>query len=513
MTTPSAVQQKTLFVGSKRICQQIAYVLDLRDYTLAEKLTLQNYEQFCAGRIYVCEFKRKSGELVAKEVFCKKATNIYYLEDVCRKLDQEYVENRKRHKNDLRNFKVALTENHYRETFTQRARQLLRAMRDVGLRVRYHVQKNITKHIIKRYRYQKQIPHQYLRYLRCLKPSELLLYVLYAEPNPHIQCTRLEANMQFDEGGNIKGCSSVAVPFGNLLYDGEVKEIFHSAYARIVKLSSLNRSHCLCNFHTWCKGYCSGKPLLPTENWETPMSPKFIFLTFDRSCNLCCKSCRTKPYRMDRKSRQCATVITTKLLRSGVLEQVDALELAGSGETFYSPYYRQVLTTDLQRKQIKIKSNGVLFDQNNWQLLVGKYTTIDVNISVDAATEETYRKLRGANWNQLQQNLQMLSDLHRQKQIRKFNLNFVVQRDNFREMPAFVQLGKSLGVDKIQFQRLNQTRGMTAQQLHEQCLIMDNQYLDYELWCVLQDPIFNDPIVDLSGLQRYLDVSEQRYRQ
>ena len=215
---------------------------------------------------------------------------------------------------------------------------------------------------------------------------------------------------------------------------------------------------------------------------------------------------------MDDIARSQKTVIVDKLLRSGYLEQAQMLVVASMGEVFYSPYYRQLITTNLQRQQVKIKSNGTLFNEDNWQLLENKYKIIDAEISVDAATAETYQKLRGADFNNLMRNLKMLADLHRQKQIREFNLSFVVQRENFHEMPAFVKLGRMLGADCINFQRMNNFGNQTEQEFLERCLIIDNKYLDYELWCVLQDPIFKDSIVDLRGLQRYIDASERRYR-
>jgi len=49
----------------------------------------------------------------------------------------------------------------------------------------------------------------------------------------------------------------------------------------------------------------------------------------------------------------------------------------------------------------------------------------------------------------------MLAELHDQGKIRNFKINFVVQRDNYHEMPEFVKLGKSLGVDTVEFLRMN----------------------------------------------------------
>ncbi len=511
--TATEEHNQVLFVGSKRICPQIAYVLEIQDYACVEKLTKQNFDQYRNYQIYVCEFKRKSRKLVEQKLLRETTHNVQFLDDICRTLDEAYYANRKRHENECQDKKKSNST--VRRSFLRRilygVKHPLRAVRYVSSRIKMASIKSAVKH----HKCQNQIRKGNFKllqkYLQNLKPSELLLYVLYAKPDEKIQCTNLETNI-FVQSGSLKGCCGAMVSFGNLLRDGELDEIYHSAYARIVKLSSLNRSYCLCNLFRWCKGYCSNGKVQAQEQYDTVKIPKLISISFDFSCNLCCKSCRTKPYVMDDETKQRANIIVTKLLRSGYLDQTRDLVMAGMGEVFYSPYYRQLWITDLQRQNIKILSNGTLFNEENWRLVADKYTGIDVNISVDAATAETYQKLRHADFNHLMKNLTMLSDLRRQNKIRKFGLNFVVQRDNFREMPAFVELGRSLGVNHINFQRLNNLGSFTAQELLDGCLILGNKYLDYELWCVLQDPIFQDPIVDLKILQRYIDASEQRYR-
>lgn len=241
--------------------------------------------------------------------------------------------------------------------------------------------------------------------------------------------------------------------------------------------------------------------------------PAQITVAIDRTCNLCCKSCRNKRFVMDKLTQTRISLMANKIQQSGYLDKTNKLYVAGQGEVFYSPYYRQLVETKLQRKNIVILSNGTLFNEKNWNWLKGKYETIDVIISVDAATADTYKKLRGADFNALMKNLETLANLHRQKQIRKFNLNFVVQRDNYREMIKFVELGRALGVDQIEFQHMNNFGNLTKKEYLQRCMIVKHKYLDKELWQILRDPIFQEPIVDLSGLKRYMVATEQKEQQ
>ena len=215
---------------------------------------------------------------------------------------------------------------------------------------------------------------------------------------------------------------------------------------------------------------------------------------------------------MDDEEKQRATALAEKLLKSGWLEKINTLVLAGMGEVFYSSYYRQLLITDLQRNQVCILSNGILFNEENWQKIANKYKKIGVEISIDAATKETYKKLRGGDFKTLFKNLTMIANLRRQNKIINFAINFVVQRENFHEMITFVRMGIELGVDRVIFQNMFSRYFFNPKEYKNNCLIIKNKYLDYELWKVLQDPIFQNPIVDLRRLQKHLDISEKKYR-
>ncbi len=488
---------KVLLIGDERICKQVAYVLGIKSYVVEDLQTIQSLTKekltgLTYDQLYICSFRRQCR--IVKKLRIK---NVKFLDDICRDIDYEHKNNRRHRRESRRHLKQGSLIARIKLWGQGLLRSVLCPL--IGSK---------TIRAAKKFRYDKV---QNVEYLRWLKPSELFLFVLYAPVNGHINCSFLENNIFVSISGDVCGCCSSTVPLGNLLVDGSLENICQSTYARIIKLSSINHSYCLCDFTKWCLCYDSeeGKKL---PDLKTPVDGiNCINAEIDSSCNLCCKSCRNKKYVMDDVSRLKADIVLSKLLSSGYLDQTKSLILSGRGEVFYSPYYRRLLETDLKRKNIHILSNGILFNETNWNWLKNKYETIDVQISVDAATKETYSKLRGGNFDVLLKNLHMLAVLHRQGHIRNFKLNFLVQRDNFREMPAFVRLGRSLSVDCVEFQRMSNFGNLSKKELLERCLIIDEKYLDQELWQVLQDPIFQDPIVDLRGFKRYIDASKIRY--
>ena len=490
------VLKKILFVGDERICRQVAYVLNIKNYEFVETLTVDNDSEFGDYQIFVCQFKNKSINLVDKKL--KKKKNIQYLGDICRLIDEEYYRNQQLNKENLCRCCMP-----WFKYLKLKLRNLLKFFY-------YHLKGCKTLHNVKRLRYHK-ITNNNKKYLRCLKPSKLFLYVLNAPVNENVKCSLLENHMLINNEGDVLGCCGSSLYFGNLLKDGNLDYIYNSIYARIIKLSSLNNSYCLCNLSEGCS--CITLTLdKVNSNYDTPECPEIIINSIDNTCNLCCKSCRNKPYILDKKAHEKLNIIANKLNDSGYLNNTSTLIVAGHGEVLYSPYYRQLLESGLQRESIRILSNGTLFNETNWNWLKDKYKIIDVEISVDAATEETYKKLRGGNFTKLMDNLRMLGNLRHEGKIRKLIFNFVIQRDNFREMPAFVRLAKKLNVDSINFQHMNNFGNLTKKDFLQKRLIINNEYFVRELYEVLQDQIFQDPIVDLRIIQPYLDASKKFYK-
>ena len=106
--------------------------------------------------------------------------------------------------------------------------------------------------------------------------------------------------------------------------------------------------------------------------------------------------------------------------------------------------------------QIALQTNGVLLTPRIWQRMKGVHRNISsIIISFDAATEETYGVTRrGGHWTTLLANSARMGELRTSGEVKKLRFDFVVQKANFREMKAFVQLTQSLGADCAYFSRL-----------------------------------------------------------
>ena len=207
----------------------------------------------------------------------------------------------------------------------------------------------------------------------------------------NIECTSLETKCFTDFNGFIWGCcpSWIKIPFGSLICD---KNLYNSYKSNIIKLSSLNRTYCFCDFNK-CKFGHPKADSKKTKILKLKNYPEEIIVAIDKACNLKCLSCR-KCY--NTKSSKKAESIAQKLVDTNWLKK-SKIVMAGQGEVFLSPVYRNLLFNEIKSKEIRLFTNGTLFNKKNWEQVSKKYKEIYVSISIDAATKETYQKWLSEN--------------------------------------------------------------------------------------------------------------------
>jgi len=196
--------------------------------------------------------------------------------------------------------------------------------------------------------------------------------------------------------------------------------------------------------------------LARTKATVVPTGPRLVNLAFDQTCNLICPSCRTdmisaKPAERDRLTR----LADEKIMP--MLKDTQLLVVTGSGDPFASKTFRHIMhSLDMSKQpqlKLKIMTNGVLFTPAEWEKISHLWGHIcSVTVSIDAARPETYAVVRrGGNWDKLQANLRFLGGLHKQGAFPEFRLAFVVQDNNWREIPEFIAMGKEVGANVVHF--------------------------------------------------------------
>jgi len=261
----------------------------------------------------------------------------------------------------------------------------------------------------------------------------------------------------------------LSTPIGNL-NESEIESVWNSEIAKSIRRSILDGSFKYCD-SSRCPALVSDnlprvdestfeelqQLYLPNSQIEIP-SPKTLSLTYDPTCNLKCPSCRSNYIVLDKEKLGNIRHIHNAIFDSA-LKNIENIVITGFGDPFSSSIYRKFLKTVSRDAfpflKINLMTNGLLLTPRMWQSISSAHDLIDsIHVSIDACSEETYLINRGGNFLSLMKNLNFIASLRKDKLISRFEISFVVQDNNYREMPDFVQLGKNLGCDEILFQRI-----------------------------------------------------------
>jgi MoaA/NifB/PqqE/SkfB family radical SAM enzyme len=131
--------------------------------------------------------------------------------------------------------------------------------------------------------------------------------------------------------------------------------------------------------------------------------------------------------------------------------------LSGVGEPTLAPNFSEILKVAPHGsdRSLWMNSNGhFMSDERIQEVLHSGFS--EINFSLDAATPETYRKIRGSDFSEVLDGISRLLAARRKRSRNKLEIciNMTLMRENLPEVEAFVVLGKSLGVDTIVFSQL-----------------------------------------------------------
>ncbi|MGD0635785.1 MAG: SPASM domain-containing protein [Beijerinckiaceae bacterium] len=323
-------------------------------------------------------------------------------------------------------------------------------------------------------------------------------------------------------GGGVYICCPAYVhgkAIGNIFHNS-FEEIWNSAQAQLFRKGVLDGSYCACDMQR-CPGALTGT--LPTHaeargSWLADFvndaidnnriiaarGPATVKLCYDASCNLMCPSCRNELMIAKKDEQAKLNEIRDKFILP-LLKDTKVLSLSGDGDPFASNHYRDVMRMTygvLPDLKIALHTNAVLLDERAWEDCHLEGRTVNVQVSVDAARAETYAWVRrGGDFERLKRNLRFISEKRRSSEgLGTFDILFVVQSHNYREMREFVELGRDLNVDTVHFALIDHwERGMDSA-AYKNAKIWDKRHPEYADFIeVLKDPILNDPIVNLGG--------------
>lgn len=341
-------------------------------------------------------------------------------------------------------------------------------------------------------------------------PSELLRETIFDQNCYDLECSTMLNHIELQTGGHVYNCctSFVENAIGNV-EDEPIKEIWNSSVHKIMCLSNENRTYSFCN-KKMCPFFIGKEASIKIEldrEYERMRSmPKTVAIGFDASCNLQCETCRSELHIAKEGELERVTKYAN-IVKHDLLPECEFLIMAGNGEVFASQAYKDVYSSKeiAQIKNIRILSNGTLFNEKNWrEFSTHNKGKIMLTVSIDAATKETYEAIRrNGNFDILRKNMEFAAQLRKEGKLVYFRLNFVVQKRNYKEMVDFVKWGLELGVDEIFFTKILNWGTYTSEEFKEISMMEEDGITPKkELERVLNHPVMKHSIVDL-GTIRY----------
>lgn len=340
------------------------------------------------------------------------------------------------------------------------------------------------------------------------QPSRMLRQTIFDSSYYDLNCRTMLNHLEIMREGDTRCCCTTFVK-QNLdnIFEKSREELWHSSLHKIMCLSTENRTFSFCDksmcplFVAKKKESCGSR----TESYRemTPF-PEVLALGHDSSCNLSCSTCRkelhfAKGIELDKVKQ------VTEKIKKDYLPQCRFLILAGDGEVFASPSYREIYESpECDPGYIRLLSNGTLFTPANWKrFMSGKTGKIMLTVSIDAAAKETYERIRrNGNFDLLKKNMEFASKLRKTEELSYFRMNFVVQRENYQEMVPFVQWGEELGVDEIFFTKILNWGTYTPEEFKKISMMETDGITPLpELKEVLMHPVMKSGIVDLGTIQ------------
>lgn len=235
--------------------------------------------------------------------------------------------------------------------------------------------------------------------------------------------------------------------------------------------------------------------------------PKHFELNIDRCCNAKCVMCRDKKEYESEEVKKFESIIDSKIIP--MLKNAETVYLNGSGEIFASNLCKNLvkkISNTYPKIKFKIITNGILATDENINKLGLKGRLKTVEISIHAATKETYDKIvRGGDFDAVMKNLKNIAKMKRDGEIEYVQATFVVSSINYKEMIDFQKMVNDLDV-ATSFWEYRKYGNAEMDKHYEDFAVFEPYHPEYaEFLKIVQNDIFKSWNCDMGNKIRPLN--------
>ena len=195
---------------------------------------------------------------------------------------------------------------------------------------------------------------------------------------------------------------------------------------------------------------CKGCSMIKYDFFPVEKKVKSLAYGIDAPCQLACIYCghRNAVNKLNESEKKFISnfdwVGLVKGLEHHNLLSDDALITFTGGELTINPQKKEMLDI-VEKYRISVSTNAVIFDKHIGELTAreGSYQSV----SVDAGTEETYKKVKGVNaynvvWENIENYVKLGSDV-------RLKYIFIPENSNDTDVEGFVSKAKEVGVSSV----------------------------------------------------------------
>jgi len=184
------------------------------------------------------------------------------------------------------------------------------------------------------------------------------------------------------------------------------------------------------------------------------------------------------------------------------LEAAGTVSLHGVGEPLISKQFEPVIERVGAQTRILFNSNGQIMTDGVLNKLLSR-PVHSIMFSLDAATEETYHKIRGygdVTLAEVRENILRLKSERDKRNLQhpQLSICMVMMRVNYREMPDFVRMGDELGCMGVYIWPLSCPSSPSDYTVHER----NGWTFNYEEESVMPESELHDLIAECSDIAK-----------
>lgn len=252
-----------------------------------------------------------------------------------------------------------------------------------------------------------------------------------------------------------------------------------------------------------------------TELKIVPETPLYIILETNSYCNMKCKMC-TRNFFLNEKKVNIADEVVDRIVNQCKEYQIPSVFIGAAAECLINPNIKEILKKmkSINNLDCFLITNGYQLDQDMADFLIDIQFE-RVYVSLDAASEETYRKIRGCDLKKVEKNLEYLLNQReaRGSVLPLIRVSYVIQDENKNEQEIFFEKWKDK-VDIIDYQCLIDYQELDK--LKEPCELPETDFqcvnpfrtlvIDYEgnMFPCSSDYAYHMPIGNIMNM----DISE-----